>query len=156
MKHIPAQVEPERYEFAAPPSYIFELDRREGFQLLGAGALGVSAVMQSAPAESGRGGAGSESSAQDIEPCAHICEDGKVSDPQSKRSIGYAALVKGQQLTQSLPAEDPLIPAAKWTVLARSAPKIDGRDFVTGRHRYPSDQQLPEMWYGKVLRPPSF
>jgi nicotinate dehydrogenase subunit B len=82
--------------------------------------------------------------------------DGKVVDSQNHRSMEYAALVKGQQLTQTVPAEDPLVPAANWTTLGQSAPKMDGRDFVTGKHRFPSDQKLPEMWYGKVLRAPSF
>ena len=27
---------------------------------------------------------------------------------------------------------------------------------MTGAHRYPSDEKLREMWYGKVLRAPSF
>jgi len=85
-----------------------------------------------------------------------VAADGKVSDPRSNRSAQYAALVKGKELTQSIPAEDPLEPAASWTTLGQSAPKVDGRDFVTGKHRYPSDQKLPETWYGKVLRPPSF
>jgi isoquinoline 1-oxidoreductase len=85
-----------------------------------------------------------------------VADNGMVTDPQTKRSLDYAALTKGTQLTASLPAEDPLIPAAKWRVAGQSTPKVDGRDFVTGRHRYPSDQKLPEMLYGKVLRPPSF
>ena len=41
-------------------------------------------------------------------------------------------------------------------MLGKSASKVDGRDFVTGKHRFPSDQALPDMWYGKILRPPSF
>ena len=82
--------------------------------------------------------------------------DGKVTDPRNKRSVEYAALMKGQQLTEVLPAEDPLIPAADWSVAGKSIPKVDGRDFVTGKHRYPSDQKLPDMLYGKVLRPPTF
>ena len=82
--------------------------------------------------------------------------DGKITDTQSGRSVEYAALVKGQQLAQSIPTEDPLIAAANWTMLGQSRPKVDGEDFVTGKHRYPSDQKLPDMWYGKVLRPPSF
>ena len=82
--------------------------------------------------------------------------DGKVMDRQDGRSVEYAALVKGQQLTQSVPADGLLAPAASWTVLGKSSPKVDGRDFVTGKHRYPSDKKLPEMWYGKILRPPSF
>ena len=85
-----------------------------------------------------------------------IAADGKIADPQSKRSLEYSALTKGQQLTQSVTAETPLIPAVNWKVAGQSAPKVDGRDFVTGKHRYPSDQILPDMLYGKVLRPTAF
>jgi nicotinate dehydrogenase subunit B len=85
-----------------------------------------------------------------------IARDGKVTDSKSNQSMEYAALVKGRQLTQSIQSEDPLMPAAAWTTLGQSTSKIDGRDFVTGKHRYPSDQKLPDMWYGKILRPPSY
>jgi nicotinate dehydrogenase subunit B len=82
--------------------------------------------------------------------------DGKILDVKSKRSISYSQLVHGQQITQVLPAEDPLIPAANWKIAGQSVQKIDGRDFVTGKHRYASDQKLPNMLYGKVIRPTSF
>jgi nicotinate dehydrogenase subunit B len=59
-------------------------------------------------------------------------------------------------LTQALLAEDPLIPAADWKVAGRSLPKLDGVEFVTGRHKYPSDQKMPGMLYGKVVRPSAF
>ncbi len=85
-----------------------------------------------------------------------VAGGGKVTDPQSKRSVEYAALTKGKQLTQDVSADTPLIAATNWKVAGESAPKVDGGDFVTGRHRYPSDQKLPDMLYGKVLRPPSF
>jgi len=85
-----------------------------------------------------------------------IAVDGKVKDHAGERSIEYEALVKGQQLTQALPAEDPLIPASEWKVAGRPAAKVDGIDFVTGRHRYPSDQKLADMMYGKVVRPSAF
>ena len=85
-----------------------------------------------------------------------IAADGKVTDPQTRRSVEYAALVNGQQLTQTLPVEDPLIPPTQWTVQGQSLLKVDGRDFVTGKHRYPSDQKLPGMLHGKILRPASF
>ena len=85
-----------------------------------------------------------------------VASNGKITDSASNRSVEYAALVKGKQLTETLPAEDPLIPAAQWTVAGRSLPKVDGRDFVTGKHRYPCDQKLSDMLHGKVLRPPSF
>jgi nicotinate dehydrogenase subunit B len=85
-----------------------------------------------------------------------IASDGKIVDPKSNRSIEYAALLKGQQITQSISADQPLIPATEWKVAGQPALKVDGRDFVTGQHRYPSDQKLPNMLYGKVLRQPSF
>ena len=85
-----------------------------------------------------------------------VAADGKVTDPQTNRSVEYAALVKGKQLSQDVPAENPLVPATSWNTLGRSTPKVDGRDFVTGKHRFPSDFTFPGMWYGKVLRPPSF
>jgi nicotinate dehydrogenase subunit B len=252
VKHIPAHVEPERYEFTGAPSYVFDLDRREFFKFLGAGALVFSILKPVASAQESGGARArrGESLPQEIDAWLHIGEngkvtvytgkvevgqnirtslsqavaeelrvqiekielvmgdtqltpfdmgtfgsrttptmnlqlrkvasaardlliglaaeqwrvdrrdlvagDGKVTDREGKRRVEYADLLKGQQLTQSVPAEDPLITAADWTVLGQSAAKIDGQDFVTGKHRYPSDQKLPEMWYGKVLRPPSF
>ncbi len=88
---------------------------------------------------------------------AHLtATEGKILDSKSNRSVAYAELVKGQQITQLLPAEDPLIPAAQWKIAGRAVPKVDGRDFVTGEHRYPSDYKLPDMLYGKVLRPSAF
>lgn len=88
---------------------------------------------------------------------AHLTAvDGKVVDSQSDRSANYSALVKGQQIRKLLPAADPLIPPANWRIAGQSASKVDGRDFVTGAHRYPSDYKLPGMLYGKVVRPPSF
>jgi nicotinate dehydrogenase subunit B len=85
-----------------------------------------------------------------------VASDGKIVDPKSNRSIEYAALLKGQQITQSISADQPLIPATEWKLAGQPALKVDGRDFVTGKHRYPSDQKLPNMLYGKVLRQPSF
>ncbi|HEV2234979.1 MAG TPA: molybdopterin cofactor-binding domain-containing protein [Terriglobia bacterium] len=85
-----------------------------------------------------------------------LAADGKISDPDSKRSVEYAALLKGKELAQTIPAQDPLAPASEWTVMGKPLPKVDGRDFVTGKHRYASDVKLPEMWHGKILRPASF
>jgi nicotinate dehydrogenase subunit B len=90
------------------------------------------------------------------DPAHLIAAESKVTDPQTNRSVEYAALLKGQQLTQAIPAEDPLIPAASWKVAGQSTHKVDGREFVTGKHRFPSDQKLPDMLHGKLLRPPSF
>lgn len=85
-----------------------------------------------------------------------LAADGKIIDRQTNRAMEYAALIKGKQLTQTIAAEDPLIPAQNWKVLGQSSPKVNGSDFVTGKSRYPSDQKLPDMLHGKILRPPSF
>jgi len=85
-----------------------------------------------------------------------VASDGTVTDPTGKRSVAYAELVKGRQLTETLPAEDPLRPATSWTVSGQPLKKIEGRDFVTGKHKYPSDQKLPAMLYGKIVRPSAF
>jgi len=91
-----------------------------------------------------------------VAPASLTAADGKVLDSKTGQTATYAELVKGQQITQLLPAEDPLIPAAKWKVAGQPVRKVDGRDFVTGKHRYPSDCALANMHYGKVLRPPAF
>ena len=85
-----------------------------------------------------------------------IASDGKITDTQNHRSLDYAALTKGQQISQSVSADQPLIPASEWKIAGQPALKVDGRDFVTGKHLYPSDQKLPGMLYGKVLRPAAF
>ena len=85
-----------------------------------------------------------------------VASDGKIVDPKNGQSLEYSTLLKGQQITQSISANQPLTPATEWKVAGQPALKVDGRDFVTGKHRYPSDQKLPNMLYGKVLRPPSF
>jgi len=82
--------------------------------------------------------------------------DGRIEISGKRKSITYAELVRGQQLTAVIPADESLIPPAQWTVEGQSIPKVNGRDFVTGRHLFPADQKLPGMLYGKVLRPPSF
>jgi len=85
-----------------------------------------------------------------------IAADGRISDPVTRKSIAYSALVQGQQLVQAVPAEDHLTPATEWKIAGQPVAKVEGRDFVTGRHRYPSDHALPGMVHGKVLRAASF
>jgi nicotinate dehydrogenase subunit B len=84
-----------------------------------------------------------------------IAANGTITDPQTKRSLSYGKLAQGQALARAIPDTDPLVPPAEWTVAGKSLAKVDGRDFVTGRHKYTSDVKLPGMMYGKVLRPPT-
>jgi CO/xanthine dehydrogenase Mo-binding subunit len=85
-----------------------------------------------------------------------VARDGRVSDPVSGRSARYGELVKGQELAQVIPADDPPAPPAKWTVAGTSVPRIGGRALVTGEHHYTSDMKLPGMLYGRVVRPSAF
>jgi CO/xanthine dehydrogenase Mo-binding subunit len=91
-----------------------------------------------------------------IAPEGLVAADAKVTDPASHRSLSYAELARGKALAENLPAEDPVTPPTEWKVAGKPLPKVDGRAFVTGSHKYTSDIRLEGMLYGKVLRPPSF
>jgi nicotinate dehydrogenase subunit B len=85
-----------------------------------------------------------------------VAGDAMVSDPTSGRSLRYAELARGKTLAQDIPAEDPVTPAAQWTIAGKTYAKVNGRDFITGRHQYTTDLRPAGLLYGKVLRPPSF
>ncbi|HEV2419403.1 MAG TPA: molybdopterin cofactor-binding domain-containing protein, partial [Terriglobia bacterium] len=249
-------IEPERYEFTAPPAHQFDLDRRQFFRMMGSGVavfllLKDAAWGQSREPGGGRGfGFGREQLPQNIGAWLHIGEtgavtvytgkaemgqnirtsltqavaeelrspaasirlvmadtkltpfdmgtfgsrttpqmgtqlrrvasvardsmiemaakrwdvpvtiltasDGAVRNPANGRVLEYADLAKGQALAKTVMENDPLEPPADWTVAGTSLPKINGVEFVTGRHQYSPDVKQPGMLYGKVLRPPSF
>jgi len=50
----------------------------------------------------------------------------------------------------------PVSPASSWKIAGTAVRKVDGRDFVTGKHQYTSDLARPGMLHGKVLRPAGF
>jgi len=91
-----------------------------------------------------------------VSPNSVKAANAKLTDPASGRTLTYAALARGKTLAQNLPAEDPVTPPSGWTVAGKPLPKVDARDFVTGRHQYTPDLHPAGMLYGKVLRPPSF
>jgi isoquinoline 1-oxidoreductase len=80
--------------------------------------------------------------------------EGKVT--AGSHSAGFGELTNGQKLTRTIPADVALVPAAEWKVAGTSLPKVNGREIVTGAHKYTYDTRLPGMLYGKVLYPPSF
>ncbi|HXZ20735.1 MAG TPA: molybdopterin cofactor-binding domain-containing protein [Candidatus Acidoferrales bacterium] len=89
-------------------------------------------------------------------PASLSAADAKVTDPATGRSASYADLARGQSLAATIPSEDPVTPASQWTVAGRPLPKVDGRDFVTGRHLYTPDMRPDGVLCGKLLRPPAF
>jgi isoquinoline 1-oxidoreductase len=68
-------------------------------------------------------------------------------------SINFAEVAKNETLVKTVPAGASFKATADWKTLGTSIPKVDGRAMVTGRHRYTSDMRLPEMLFGRVLRP---
>ncbi len=54
-----------------------------------------------------------------VAPEGLIAADAKVTNPASGRSLKYAELARGKTLAQNLPAEDPITPAAQWTIAGK-------------------------------------
>ncbi len=65
------------------------------------------------------------------------------------------AMVKGQKITKTI-GEPALTPPEQWKIAGRPAMKVNGREIVTGRHRYTPDVKRPGMLYGRVVRPAAF
>ena len=82
--------------------------------------------------------------------------DGKVTNPVSKLSLTYGQLTRGEQIVTTVSSSTPLTPANAWKVAGTPIPKANGREVVTGKHKYPSDISLPGMMFGKVLRATGF
>src|SRR5690606_26196387 len=83
-------------------------------------------------------------------------EEGFVHHPTNGGKFSYADLAKGKKLLQKVNEGATVISPEQWKVAGTSVPKVNGKDFITGRHKYVSDMKLPDMLYGKILRPPSY
>ncbi len=86
--------------------------------------------------------------------------DAKITDAATKRTLTFAELAQGDALQkafeQAAPNNGSVTPVKDWKVLGASFSRPNARDLVTGAHDYPSDIKRPGMWYGKVLRQPSY
>src|SRR5450631_2498559 len=91
-----------------------------------------------------------------VDPATLQASNGKVADPQNGRSLSYGDLSRGEKLVKTVSSEQGLTPASEWKIAGTAVPKAEGRDFVTGKHKYPSDIVRPEMMFGAVLRPEGF
>src|SRR3979411_1652750 len=84
-------LEPDRFELAAPPTYHFDVDRREFFRFLGAGVL-IVCVLKDARAlqESGAAGQGAQGASlpKEIGAWLHIGENGSVTVYTGKVEVG--------------------------------------------------------------------
>lgn len=82
--------------------------------------------------------------------------DGKVAHAASNRTGGFGTLTSGEKLLLNVSDAAPTTPAREWKIAGTSVLKVDGRDFVTGRHAYASDLTRPGLVYGRMLRAPTF
>jgi len=87
---------------------------------------------------------------------ALVVANGKVTAPNSNQSLTYGQLTRGEKLVATVSSSVPLIPAKDWKIAGTPIPKANGREFVTGKHQYPSDISVPGMMFGKVLRPKGY
>jgi isoquinoline 1-oxidoreductase len=91
-----------------------------------------------------------------IQRSALTLSGGSITNPKTNEAVSFGTLTKGRKLTEIVADDTATTPPASWEVGGKSAPKVDGRDFVTGKHRYASDVQRPGLGHGKILRPSSY
>jgi CO/xanthine dehydrogenase Mo-binding subunit len=72
------------------------------------------------------------------------------------QSIPYGDLARGQTLAGVVAANVLETPRDRWTLRGTASPKVNGREFVTGRHAYTPDVGRPNMAIGRVVRPVAF
>ena len=66
------------------------------------------------------------------------------------------ARTQRKYLPRRVPARCPLHPSKNGKSSVRRFCGPNAADIVTGQHEYPSNVVRPGMWYGKILRPPSY
>lgn len=81
--------------------------------------------------------------------------DGRILAPDG-RAASYGELTQGQNLAGSIDAAAAIAPPAAWTIRGSRQTKVNGRDFVTGRHAFTPDLVRPRMQFGCVLRPSGY
>jgi nicotinate dehydrogenase subunit B len=81
--------------------------------------------------------------------------DGQILTADGPTGLSYWALAQPGMFDR--PADVPVAsrPPGAWSVAGRSAVRLDIPDKVTGSHRFLHDLILPDMAYGRVVRPPA-
>jgi CO/xanthine dehydrogenase Mo-binding subunit/aerobic-type carbon monoxide dehydrogenase small subunit (CoxS/CutS family) len=81
--------------------------------------------------------------------------DGQIQAPGGPTGVSYWALARPGMLDRPAEVPVPSRPPGQWSVAGRSAPRLDFPDKVTGRPKFLHDLVLPDMAYGRVVRPPA-
>ena len=91
-----------------------------------------------------------------VDPIQVEADEGRVVHRPSGRTIGYGELTDGKPIAQVIGATPPTIAdRTGWRVAGTRETKVNARDFVTGRHQFPSDITRPGLLHGAIVRPPS-
>jgi nicotinate dehydrogenase subunit B len=83
-------------------------------------------------------------------------EAGVVKNRSTKQSMEIGKLAKGQKLLKPINDKVEVTAVKDWKIAGTSVKKVRGESFVTGKHKYVSDMNLPGMLHGKILRAPSY
>ena len=95
-----------------------------------------------------------------VDPGTLQVRDGTIINGTANQKMTYADLAGSKDIAetfkQPVSSDVALTPVNEWQTLGKPVPRPNGRDVVTGAHRYPSDIVRPNMLYGKILRPPAY
>jgi isoquinoline 1-oxidoreductase len=77
-----------------------------------------------------------------------------ANDP--KRSVTYGQLTAGQRIERKADGKAPLKPVPSYTIVGKSAKRLDGADKVTGKAQFAGDVVPPGgVLHARILRPPA-
>ena len=85
-----------------------------------------------------------------------VATNGEITNPSTQQRLSYGELTRGKNLVQTIAADPPETIPEQWQFVGKPLTKVNGREIVTGEHKYPCDIARPGMLYGKVLRPAGF
>jgi isoquinoline 1-oxidoreductase len=88
-----------------------------------------------------------------VEPASVRIVNARFVNHDASKSLTLAEVAKGQKLVKTIPSDVATTAVKDWTVAGTSVPKVDGRDFVTGKHQYTTDLRREGMLYGRIVRP---
>ena len=88
-----------------------------------------------------------------VEPATVRIVNARFVNHDASKSLTLAEVARGQKLVKTIPADVATMPVKDWTVAGKSVPKVDGRDFVTGKHQYTTDIKRNGILYGRIVRP---
>jgi isoquinoline 1-oxidoreductase len=88
-----------------------------------------------------------------VEPSDVRIVNARFVNHDASKSLTLAEVAKGQKLVKTIPSNVAITPVKDWSIAGTSVPKVNGRDFVTGKHEYTCDIKREGMLYGRVVRP---